>query len=87
MRFHRAAPEKVVRSRKPAHPAIISVEDFTQAQLKRRGKSSGGLRTARKTGAGWAGDEAHLSVSRSYSVRDPPTVYVREEPLRDAVND
>ena len=36
VRLHRAAPERVVRSRKPAHPEIISVEDFTRAQLLRR---------------------------------------------------
>lgn len=47
-RFRRAAPEKVVRSRRPAHPEIIDVETFTQTQLRRRAKSAGGLATARK---------------------------------------
>ncbi|HEY0690955.1 MAG TPA: recombinase family protein [Kribbella sp.] len=48
VRFRRANPDRVVRSRQPAHPAIVSVEDFTQAQLVRRSKAAGGLRTARK---------------------------------------
>jgi hypothetical protein len=38
-----------VRSRLPAHPAIVSVELFTAAQLLRRRKSAGGLATARKS--------------------------------------
>jgi hypothetical protein len=49
IRFRRAAPDRVVRSREQAHPAIVSVEEFTQAQLLRRSKAAGGLRTARKT--------------------------------------
>ncbi|OLF10473.1 recombinase family protein [Actinophytocola xinjiangensis] len=49
VRFRRSTPERVVRSRRPAHPEIISVEDFTQAQLLRRSKAAGGLQTARKT--------------------------------------
>ncbi|MCO1657365.1 recombinase family protein [Pseudonocardia sp. S2-4] len=42
-RFRRAAPEDVVRSRKPAHPAIVSVEDFTRAQVVRRSRGAGGM--------------------------------------------
>ncbi|WP_184728487.1 recombinase family protein [Saccharopolyspora phatthalungensis] len=48
IRFRRAGADGVVRSRRPAHPEIVSVEDFTQAQLLRRSKGAGGLRTARK---------------------------------------
>ncbi|MGW5645349.1 recombinase family protein [Saccharopolyspora sp. NPDC003752] len=48
IRFRRAAPDCVVRSRRLAHPEVVSVEDFTQAQLLRRSKGVGGLRTARK---------------------------------------
>ncbi|GAA1195440.1 hypothetical protein GCM10009608_33590 [Pseudonocardia alaniniphila] len=40
-RFRRAAPDRIVRSRHPAHPAIVSVEDFTQAALLRRSKAAG----------------------------------------------
>jgi hypothetical protein len=47
-RFRRANPERIVRSRQPAHPAIVSVEAFTSAQLPRRSKGAGGLQTARK---------------------------------------
>ncbi|MEU4445475.1 recombinase family protein [Actinosynnema sp. NPDC050801] len=48
IRFRRAAPEKVVRSRKPAHPAIVSVEEFVEAQLLRRSRAAGGLAASRK---------------------------------------
>jgi len=48
VRFRRASTDRVVRSRQAAHPAIVSVETFTQTQLLRRSKSAGGLRTARK---------------------------------------
>jgi hypothetical protein len=48
VRFRRAAPNRIVRSREPAHPAIVSVELFTAAQLLRRTKNAGGLATARK---------------------------------------
>jgi DNA invertase Pin-like site-specific DNA recombinase len=44
VRFRRAAPNQIVRSRKPAHPAIVTVEMFTQAQLMRRSRASGGMR-------------------------------------------
>jgi hypothetical protein len=48
VRFRRASADRVVRSRQPAHPALVSVEEFTQAQLRRRAKAAGGLRTACK---------------------------------------
>ncbi|WP_188989414.1 recombinase family protein [Saccharopolyspora thermophila] len=48
VRFRRAGADRVVRSRRPAHPAIVSVEDFTRVQLLRRSKGAAGLRTARK---------------------------------------
>jgi recombinase len=51
-RFRRAAPDRIVRSREPAHPAIVSVEEFTAAQLLRRTKNAGGLATARKAERG-----------------------------------
>jgi hypothetical protein len=47
-RFRRSNPDRVVRSRKPAHPEIVSVEVFTQAQLLRRSKGARGLATAHK---------------------------------------
>ncbi|MFI8975158.1 recombinase family protein [Nocardia asteroides] len=39
VRFKRSPPQRIVRSRRPAHPAIISVETFTQATLKRKERS------------------------------------------------
>jgi hypothetical protein len=44
VRFRRAAPEGIVRSRRQAHPEIVSVEVFTQAQLMRRSRAAGGMR-------------------------------------------
>jgi|SRR5882757_4787757 len=49
VRFRRANAERVVRSRQPAHPAIVSVEEFTQAQLLRRSRAAGGR------GPSWSG--------------------------------
>ena len=43
-RFERAAPDRIVRSRQPAHPAIVSVSDFTRVQMERRARSSQGMR-------------------------------------------
>jgi len=48
VRFRRANAERVVRSRQPAHPAIVSVEDFTQMQLLRRSRAAGGMRARAK---------------------------------------
>lgn len=62
-RFRRAAPDRVVRSRMPAHPAIVSVEDFTSAQLLRRSKAAGGLATARKA------ERGGRSTARPYLLR------------------
>ncbi|MGH3897179.1 MAG: recombinase family protein, partial [Pseudonocardiaceae bacterium] len=63
VRFRRSSTDRVVRSRQPAHPAIVSVETFTQAQLLRRSKSAGGLRTARKE------ERSGRGTVRSYPLR------------------
>ena len=120
VRFRRAQPDKVVRSRKPAHPVIIDVEQFTQAQLLRRTKGAGGLKTARKS------ERNSRPTKRTYLFRGllrcdvctrkmegsprkhamyyrcpartlapgspfladhPAAVYLREDMLRDAVNE
>ncbi|WET82539.1 recombinase family protein [Amycolatopsis sp. QT-25] len=91
VRFRRAKPDRVVRSRKPAHPKIVSVEDFTQAQSIRRAKAAGGLRTVRKAErAGRPVKHVHLfrGLIRCAGLltHPPPTIYLRKEPLRDAVN-
>jgi hypothetical protein len=62
-RFRRAAPERIVRSREPAHPAIVSVQEFTEARLLRRQKAAGGLATARKSVRGGR------STAREYLLR------------------
>ena len=62
-RFRRSSTDRVVRSRRPAHPPIVSVEAFTQAQLRRRSKAAGGLRTARKT------ERAGRITTRPYPLR------------------
>jgi hypothetical protein len=71
VRFRRAEPDRVVRSRRPAHPAIVSVEVFTQAQLMRR---SSGRRYARhcQAGSGAKHRSTHLPVERAGAVRDLP---------------
>lgn len=43
VRFRRANPDRVVRSREPAHPAIVSVQTFAQAQLLRQSRAAGGM--------------------------------------------
>jgi hypothetical protein len=48
IRFRRSAPDRVVRSRRPAHPEIVSVEMFTEVQLRRRTRAAGGLAGSRK---------------------------------------
>ncbi|MEV6283762.1 recombinase family protein [Kribbella sp. NPDC051770] len=42
VRFRRSAQAKIVRSREPAHPAIVSVEDFTRVQLVMRSRRGAG---------------------------------------------
>ncbi|WP_092781835.1 recombinase family protein [Actinokineospora terrae] len=120
VRFRRAAADKVVRSREQAHPVIIPVELFTEAQLRRRGKAIGGLRTARRTERSGRPTKhtylfrGHLRCGvcsrkmegspRKHSMyyrcpartlapgspwlaSHPPTIYLREDPLRDIVNE
>ena len=48
VRFRRASTDRTVRSRKPAHPAVVSVEQFTEVQMLRRSRAAGGLEARRK---------------------------------------
>ncbi|MET9630780.1 recombinase family protein [Lentzea sp. NPDC006480] len=48
VRFRKAAPDRVVRSRKKAHPHVVEVEDFVQAQLLRRSRAAGGFSAGKK---------------------------------------
>ncbi|WP_433621041.1 recombinase family protein [Nocardia sp. CA-120079] len=43
-RFRRSPNQRIVRSKKPAHPAIVSVQTFTTAQLTRRRRAGTGNR-------------------------------------------
>ncbi|WP_328324396.1 recombinase family protein [Kribbella sp. NBC_00382] len=42
-RFRRSPQAKIVRSREPAHPVIVSVDTFTAVQLEKRKRRSGGV--------------------------------------------
>ncbi|WP_093420201.1 recombinase family protein [Saccharopolyspora flava] len=64
IRFRRAGAESVVRSRKPAHPEIVSVETFVEAQLRRRSRAAGGLAARRKLERG-----PKSSTKRAYPLR------------------
>ncbi|MGY4765850.1 hypothetical protein ACXC9Q_02900 [Kribbella sp. CWNU-51] len=44
VRFRKSPTSKIVRSREPAHSAIVSVEDFTRVQLEIRARRGAGLR-------------------------------------------
>lgn len=50
VRFRRASPDRVVRSRAPAHPSIVTVQQFTQVQLCRRAKMASGRSTVERSG-------------------------------------
>jgi DNA invertase Pin-like site-specific DNA recombinase len=63
VRFRRASPDRVVRSRRPAHPEIVSVEVFTQAQLLRRSRAAGGMRGRAKL------ERTRTSGTRPYLLR------------------
>ncbi|MEU3273057.1 recombinase family protein [Saccharomonospora sp. NPDC006951] len=63
VRLSRSTRDRIVRSRHQAHPAIVSVEEFTQVQLLRRSKGAGGLATASKA------DRGGRSTARSYLLR------------------
>jgi DNA invertase Pin-like site-specific DNA recombinase len=63
VRFRRSSTDRIVRSRQPAHPVIVSVDMFTQVHLLRRSKSAGGM-------AGRArGERSRNSGTRPYLLR------------------
>ncbi len=62
-RFRRSTPDRIVRSRQPAHPEIIPVEDFTEAQLRRRARAAGGLTSRRKL------ERGPKTTKRAYPLR------------------
>ena len=64
VRFRRSQPERVVRSRRPAHPPIVSVEVFVEVQLLRRSRAAGGLESRRKLERG-----PKAKTKRAYPLR------------------
>jgi hypothetical protein len=62
-RFRRSDPDRIVRSRQPAHPAIVSVEEFTEVQLLRRSRAAGGLAASRKL------ERGPKATKRAYPLR------------------
>lgn len=63
VRFQRSSPDRVVRSRQPAHPAIVDVEQFVEAQLLRRSRAAGGLAGKRKL------ERGQKKTKRVYALR------------------
>lgn len=45
VRFRRSRADRIIRSRRPAHPKVVSVEVFTEAHLIRRAKAGSGNRS------------------------------------------
>jgi hypothetical protein len=63
VRFRRSSPDRIVRSRTPAHPAIVTVEEFTEVQLLRRSRAAGGLVARRKL------ERGPKATKRAYPLR------------------
>ena len=62
-RFRRSPQARIMRSREPAHPAIVSVETFTAAQLEKRKRRTGGV-------VGWSSrSRQRISKKRTYELR------------------
>ncbi|MGH3664089.1 MAG: recombinase family protein, partial [Micromonosporaceae bacterium] len=63
VKFRRSPQSKVVRSREPAHPTIVTVEDFTRVQLAMRARAGGGRRS-------WSAlERTRVSSKRTYVLR------------------
>jgi O6-methylguanine-DNA--protein-cysteine methyltransferase len=52
VRFRRSSTDRIVRSREPAHPAVVSVEQFTEVQLLRRSRAALKLPTSFQSASG-----------------------------------
>jgi len=63
IRFRRSNPDRIVRSRQPAHPAIVSVETFVEVQLRRHPRAAGGLAARRKL------ERGPKATKRAYPLR------------------
>src|SRR5699024_7311324 len=58
-----SSPDRIVRSRSPAHPAIVDVQTFVEAQLRRRSRAAGGLAGKRKL------ERGQKKTKRTYALR------------------
>jgi AraC-like DNA-binding protein len=74
VRFRKAAPDRIVRSRRPAHPEIVSVEEFTQVQLLRKSRAAGGMRGRAKL------ERTRIRGTRPYVFRGLMRCDVRSKP-------
>lgn len=63
VRFRKSTPDRIVRSRRPAHPAIVSVEEFTQVQLLRKSRAAGGMQGRAKL------ERTRIKGTRPYVLR------------------
>jgi hypothetical protein len=63
VRFRKSPAKRVVRSRQQAHPALVTVDTFTQTQLLRRSRAAGGMRGKAKL------ERSNLTSSRPYLFR------------------
>lgn len=70
VRFRRSNPARIVRSRQPAHPAIVSVEAFTQTPVETPLKRVRGTADRPEDRTQWAYYQAGVSVPGSYPMRD-----------------
>jgi hypothetical protein len=88
VRFRRANPDQIVRSREPAHPAIVTVQDFVDVQLLRRFRGASGPqrlnadrgRPSSPTSSAAGSDAASAcDVWKDPRARHAPTIAVQRE--------
>lgn len=63
VRFRKSPQSKIVRSREPAHPMIISVEDFTRVQLELRARRGASISETSKR------ERTRVATPRQYMLR------------------
>ena len=78
VRFRRSPQAKIVRSREPAHPAVVSVETFTAAQLEKRKRRARGL-------SGWSSvPRRRTPTKRVYALRSRISCGICERKMEGA---
>ncbi len=63
VRFRKSTPDRIVRSRRPVHPEIVAVGEFTQVQLLRKSRAAGGMRGRAKL------ERTRIKGTRPYVLR------------------